>query len=255
MMTNEELKAFIDTYKDYYFKVNEEEKDKKFDKEYGKEVLGVIINKPVDKKVEERIMGFLKQGEQNIETIAWKMGEEKYEDKIKHRKYEFLKANIDDFCKEAKEADLAILNNKEISNEELYNDYNILLNIVNKNQLTGYGSVYIISSMFFLSKGRVPIYDYFAHAAVKALLDEGVCPQAVFVGQAPGKEEHAKGDNDKKLAINMLIEYQKLLGKLAEGTVYYKNKEGYISRDLDRALWVYGHATKNYKDILNICSK
>ena len=93
-----------------------------------------------------------------------------------------------------------------------------------------------------MSGGNIPIYDHYANVAVKTLLSDKN-PTDVYVIQAPGKEEHAKGDEDKKLAVNMLLEYQDVLKQLADGTECFK-KEGYISRELDRALWVYGHATK-----------
>ena len=67
-----------------------------------------------------------------------------------------------------------------------------------------FGSVYIINLIYFLSKGRFPIYDKFA----------------------PGK-------NDIENVVNMYSEYLWLLEKL-----FHKYS---IDRITDRALWVYGH--------------
>lgn len=76
-------------------------------------------------------------------------------------------------------------------------------------------------------------YDFYIYLAVKAL-QRDICPKDVFVGEKP-----------KKLTVNMLIEYQDGLANLFSGTDYYKNK-GFISKELERALWVYGHATRKY---------
>ena len=88
-----------------------------------------------------------------------------------------------------------------------------------------FGSVYIINLIYFLSKGRFPIYDKFAHKAAKAL----------FMGKQPNKVyvENAPGINDIENVVNMYNEYLWLLEKL-----FHKYS---IDRITDRALWVYGH--------------
>ena len=88
-----------------------------------------------------------------------------------------------------------------------------------------FGSVYIINLIYFLSKGKFPIYDKFAHKAAKALFMEKQ-PNEVYVGSAPEK-------NDIKNVVNLYNEYLWLLEKL------FHNYS--IDRITDRALWVYGH--------------
>ena len=85
-----------------------------------------------------------------------------------------------------------------------------------------FGSVYIINLIYFLSKGRFPIYD---NKAAKALF-MGKQPNKVYVENAPGK-------NDIENVVNMYNEYLWLLEKL-----FHKYS---IDRITDRALWVYGH--------------
>ena len=242
-MNNSELKQFIKTYEDYYFVLSEEKKKDAAERER----LGLSIKHPTKRSDEKDIMAFLQKGEQNIQTIAWKMGGKKTDAGIKTQYHEYPQKQLLEFCDKTSKAELPIKNNNKISVADLRSSYDALLEIAKESNLEGYGSVYLISSMFFLSKGNVPIYDYFANVAVKALLTE-MCPQDVYVGQAPSKDSCSKGNKDNKLAINMLVEYQNMLTKLAEGTDYYKNK-GFISRKLDRALWVYGHALNNYFDL------
>ena len=232
-MNNENLKKFVDTYSKYYFTVSTKEKEEA-------KKIGVTINHSTTEEKENRIMAFLKNKEQNIETIAWKMGVDVTEDGLKTRYHKYERRTLSDFCDKAKELELQF-----DTEEKIRKSYDDLLSLITKIGLDGYGSVYIISSLFFLSGGKVPIYDYYANVAVKALLFD-VCPQRIFVAQAPAKDKHSRGDKRMKSAVNMLMEYRKELEILSEGTEYFNSDGMYISRDLDRALWVYGHATRKW---------
>lgn len=90
------------------------------------------------------------------------------------------------------------------------------------------GAVYIINLLFFLSKGKYPIYDKFAHLALKALNLE-VPPCYSFVGGAPDKGEIKK-------VKSMYMDYVMLIDSLIGFEAYDKD------RKWDRALWAYGHA-------------
>ncbi len=81
-----------------------------------------------------------------------------------------------------------------------------------------------------MTKGKYPVYDSFAHKALKALYMKKA-PFEIFSGIAPGKY-----DVDK--VINMYNEFLWLLNELFDTYT--------IDRKLDRALWVYGHATDKY---------
>ena len=115
--------------------------------------------------------------------------------------------------------------------------------------LFNYGTVYIINQMFFLSKGAVPIYDRFAHIAVKALMMDK-SPLEVFVPYAPLKNDHPKGKEpikkDYYLAVNNLEEYMWLLKEVFPDEIHKNGDVMYIPRELDQALWVYGHATEKW---------
>jgi len=241
-MTEKKLREFIDVYEKYYYDDNNDD-----EKQRGKTELGVSIIHPTSRNNEDEIMNYLRRGKQNINTINWKMGGTVSKDGIRTQYYDYPIDNINGFCEEIEKLDFSEYNMESLSEINIISLYDDILKIIKEVDLVGYGSVYIINSMFFLSKGNIPIYDYYANVAVKALLYDK-CPQDIFVGQAPGKEEHARGCKERKLAVNMLLEYMALLKELANNTCYFMPKgEGYISRKLDRALWVYGHATEKWK--------
>lgn len=83
----------------------------------------------------------------------------------------------------------------------------------------------IITIMFFLSKGRIPIYDQFTHKAVKAIYFEKK-PKDIYVGPAPLKSSITD-------AVNLLMEYMWYLEE-----IFGRHN---ISRSEDQALWAYGH--------------
>ncbi len=102
-----------------------------------------------------------------------------------------------------------------------------------KRSFKGLGTVYIFTLLFFLSGGKYPIYDQFAHKAAKAIvLDKN--PNDVFVGYSPSKTEIDK-------ALSMYNEYRWLL------SLIFGDES--IERDQDRALWVYGHSKDKYSVI------
>lgn len=97
-------------------------------------------------------------------------------------------------------------------------------------KLPNFGSVYIINLIYFATKGIMPIYDQFAHRAVKALYAD-ISPDKIYVGPAPDKEE-----TDKVVALYR--EYMWLLDKVFG--------EISIKRETDQALWAYGHDSQKF---------
>ncbi len=102
------------------------------------------------------------------------------------------------------------------------------------------GPVYIIASLFFRSKGRFPIYDNYVHKAVRSLA-LGIAPADVYMGTPPDKKY--VGD-----VVCMYNEYLTLLGRAFPDQI---NRSGgpFIPRELDQALWVYGHCTRSWDEI------
>lgn len=114
----------------------------------------------------------------------------------------------------------------------------------NKNAMRGIGTVYLITLLHFITDGEVPIYDRFVMASLaiwKLKNDQkGLCitDKSVICGcKLPSK--------DTKAAINILesgiySDYIHLLKEFCK--VNYGNEnEWKTNRDVDRALWVFGH--------------
>jgi len=116
---------------------------------------------------------------------------------------------------------------------QLSHDPQYLFNSVRKQDphLKGFGYVYILTVQFFISHGRFPIYDKFAHVAALAI-DQGLPPAS------PPKSY-------VKYQLTKWSDYQAYMSLLAlirnACPQQPANSPMFISRDLDRALWVYGH--------------
>ena len=109
----------------------------------------------------------------------------------------------------------------------------------------GFGTVYIINLIYFKSKGNWPIYDKYAHKALKAIYF-GRRPYEIWIPGAPGKTIITKknGIVANKEVNCMYSEYLWLLDEIFGGHDY----ETMHGRLIDRALWVYGHATEEYEE-------
>lgn len=115
-----------------------------------------------------------------------------------------------------------------------------LLNTINGliGHLNSIGPVYLITLMYFISRGKYPIYDRFAMIALCAI-HEGVKPG--------GKIDYKGLSSVKKLLINDDPDfgYQRYIDLLNE--TFSKDElfpDGVPCRNVDRALWVYGHYFK-----------
>ena len=181
---------------------------------------------------EKDIVDMCTNGKFDFKCVAWKIGRDYDEYHIKYEKGEAIPngyGNLIDGGK-LREFLIEISNNQKLSfifeegdfsKRKIEEAFKILSAIAPPN----FGTVYIITVMYFLSKGKIPIYDQFAHKAIKAIHFEKK-PKEIYVGSAPSKTEITN-------AINMLDEYMWYLEKVF-GTPH-------IPRDIDRALWVYGH--------------
>lgn len=101
------------------------------------------------------------------------------------------------------------------------------------------GPVYAITLLYFLSKGTYPIYDKFAHIAIKVIEEE--LPFKSLVEDKKLEEEFSTGATDaKKIFRRYQDKYVDRLHKVFGRT--------YNTRDIDRALWVYGHLFNDTKE-------
>lgn len=266
MISKEDLKKFVETYGYFYFS-----KNKLKDKEYvnkkqntlGKNVKLGTSEKAVEDIAENSV--FPKSSfnvpcqEITWQHIAWKAGRlkhnengeflEEYKKIIKHSDkcyawdgcngYGRSIDNIEDYLEvineECKTISSDLLKEEDNKNvyTQLYNAYDKLLNLqkkTKKKKVNYFGSVYILTLIYFLSKGKFPIFDKYAYKAVKALF-YNANPKDVTVESSIDK-------NDIDKVLTLYCEYCWLL------TQVFKTYS--ITRDQDRALWVYGHSKKKF---------
>lgn len=210
---------------------------------------GISIKNEVSRKFEdEKIVNYyLKEGKIDKNVVAWKAGRlllesGKYVPQM-NKKGDCLNGYGIPIKEDKLNDYLVFVSEKYKRITDKSNFMYVYQSLISqKNVPRNFGSIYIINLIYFLSKGRYPIYDKFAHKALKALY-MGKNPCEIFVGDAPGKYEANK-------VVNMYQEYLWFLDKVFPGEkrtiglTENESKESFLSRKIDRALWVYGHATK-----------
>lgn len=210
-----------------------------------KNYLGISKINGTNYYAEEEISKLLSEKVFDERSLAWKSGKVDWEngelktvnfDKGDHyingyggeiKKDEFKK-----YCEHLEENKYFI--NNDCVNKEKWKD---AYSIAKENAPKHFGTVNIINALFFITGGKAPIYDKFAHKAVKALL-LGISPKDVYYRDIPSKDEVDS-------VIAMYIEYMLLL-KIVFKDFFNNKKKGdaFIPRELDMALWVYGHSQK-----------
>lgn len=209
-----------------------------------KNYLGITKINSTNYYAEEEISKLLSEKVFDERSLAWKSGKVDWEngelktvnfDKGDHyingyggeiKKDEFKK-----YCEHLEE-------NKDLINDRVNNEkWKAAYSIAKDNAPKNFGTVNIINSLFFITGGNAPIYDKFAHKAVKALL-LGISPKDVYYRDIPSKDEVDS-------VIAMYTEYMLLLKIVFKDFFENKKKgEAFIPRELDMALWVYGHSQK-----------
>lgn len=97
----------------------------------------------------------------------------------------------------------------------------------------GIGPVYAITMLYFITQGEYPIYDRFAKMALSAILKPAKPGELIQYTELPDKSRKTFLDIMKK----EMDVYQEQI-KSAFGKRYWEN------RNIDRALWAYGHLFK-----------
>ena len=121
-------------------------------------------------------------------------------------------------------------------------DYQGILNKMRENSPDNIGTVYLLTLLYFITQGKCPIYDRFAMMAARAISGDGA-----GLDKKPGDVVEYKDLPAKNEAgFNNLIngdksKYKEFVRNLQQifGDEYKKN------RDIDRALWVYGHCFRD----------
>ena len=192
--------------------------------------------------VEDHIDTLLKNGIQKpldvVHILAWKIG------KIKHSESQDSFVYADDW-KNAEQFVAYRYNRKfdiQTISEYIANNITQLeKNAENHPQqvicelrdlhINGLGTVYIITLLYFISRGQYPIYDRFAWKAIQAICDDKKPGDIINASELPEKKSRAFDT----VFDTQMISYMKKMDSVF-GSAYQE------SRDVDRALWVYGHA-------------
>lgn len=117
-------------------------------------------------------------------------------------------------------------------------DIQLALDKLIKEHWTGIGPVYLITLLYFITNkqhpGKCPIYDRFAMRALLAIKSNKQIGESVECGDLPDKNNK----NCSQIVAKRMEEYIGLLDEIF-GEDYKYN------RNVDRALWVYGHLFKD----------
>lgn len=193
--------------------------------------------------VEDQIDALLRNGIKSsidiVHILAWKIGKINHRESEKEKRIVYTKDWLDSEATMApsrygKHLDLKkiaeyISGNIGSLEETAKNEPQNVLNELKSLEINGLGTVYLITLLYFISRGVWPIYDRFAKVALDAI--------------------------DGNLELGSVVEYKELPDKSSSkfGTVCedelvpYRDKiyrifgDDLTCRDYDRALWVYGH--------------
>lgn len=211
-----------------------------------------------NRHVEEEIENLLERGIQKeqdvVHILAWKVGKIKHSEskagKIAYAKDWVNAEKLDADWKNAKNfgvtlygkpfdikkiAEYIVDKNKELETRAISDPQSILREL-NGLEMKGLGPVYLITLLYFLSKGTYPIYDRFAHIAIKMIYDG-----RDFTSLVTDKELRNEFNPD----INNFNDYiEKYMDRIDE---IFKLCNCEKKRDIDRALWVYGHLFNDNK--------
>lgn len=203
-------------------------------------VKGTIQNsRYTEKEIDELLRNGIKTKKDVMHILAWKIGKIKHQESNESNKWVFSKGceNTEDgrmkiYRKEIDFNEFAeyIVGNIAELQEQSISQPQEVLNKLKCKAPSGIGTVYLITILYFLSKGEYPIYDRFAKIAVDAI-KSGVIPgEYVQYNELPEK-------NSKK--FNCLMD--EIISFKEDIESIFCDEYG-KSRDVDRALWVYGHS-------------
>ena len=253
--------AFINTFMPLYFKVFDKYPDS-HSRSNTISDYGLTGLNETDYDAEQEIIKLYQAGKYDVWALAWKAGKvccnserqlafaDKFEKdngySIGERGSIVLKESFDDYLGRLNGIKTQIIDVIKSKNPKRFSTaYAMAMFPYRKekekksNTPTNFGPVNIINALFFISSGAAPIYDSFAHKAVRALA-MNIAPKNVFMGANPDK-------TDTESVMRMYGEYMCLLKKLFPEYIYKDGSNEFIPRELDRALWVYGHSDRAWE--------
>ena len=212
----------------FYFKGNDiyrEYDAEKFIRCYGG--IYYLLN---DYTLEQEIDGILKNGihsrEEAVRVLQWKFGNPKPAEEENGRIYVYntYGSRLDVTALVEIMTELAQAEN--LNDREIWDALSAL-------DVRGFGAVYMVNVLYFLTKGSQPIFDKFAYAGLFALLNGLLPGETATVRSLPNKGT----PEYRRLVKNARDVYWQYRDELYRtfGARYFE------SRDVDRALWTYGH--------------
>ena len=228
-------KEFVKIYNLYYYKDHCPLKD--------------VNNRSIsqtNKVVEEYIDHIIKNGVQDkkdlVRALAWKMGKIK-QDKLEdgsgfayHEDWKNAEENPEDILRYGKPFEVSYLFDRMLENKEILKQASVkeALEWFQEHPVNYLGTVYMITLLYFISQANYPIYDQFAKKAIDAIKREAKPYESIPYMTLPEKNSPQFCKVEKRVE-----EFKKDIDDIF-GYENYK-----ASRDIDRALWVYGHLFKD----------
>ena len=238
-----DLESFVKDYSKQYFR------------DACSSTPGVSKRNQTDRTVEMRVMKILESGIKGTEDVydilAWKTGrikQQKYSDDMPFEYYKGcsraeyeLKVRGNSIPNLHNYAERVLRMAPEIKTRASSGNLDKVFELLLSDAPTGIGAVYAITLLFFLTKGEQPIYDQYA---MRALVDMTQY-SSTYYHDLP--QRGTNGEISRSYIKKLTEEYSKYKGLLEQhfGDTYQR------CRDIDRALWVYGHLCKDKE---NKCS-
>lgn len=215
-----------------------------------------------EKEIEHVLKNGIKNEEDVVHILAWKIGKITHKTCSEKKPFSYSSdwADLENYdkwasnfstiqlrknqfpIKEIAEAVLAHLSHWEKDIEQnnwlgVLEDFN---NIKREKDWKGLGTVYCITLLYFISKGKYPIFDQFADKALDVISqNKEEFPNIDSKSYKPLPSDLPIKVGKLKLFKERYDEYCEKIEKLkSQLSVRYRNPQ---NRDLDRALWVYGH--------------
>lgn len=170
----------------------------------------------LEQKMEQLLYGGSLSVDDVFDILCWKTGSKNADKTVRTIKtqYQTIKADLIEELLAGEKSHIYAPDNAE----ELFNK---LI------EIDGIGAVYAITFLYFVSSGEWPIYDKFAHLALLGI-EGGKFPDII---------------KDPTLGTLAFEGYKKYIELLEDhfGDTYKED------RNIDRALWAYGHLFNNSK--------
>ena len=195
-------------------------------------------SRAVEDTIDDLLKNGIKKPENVVQILAWKLGKIKHLESEDHFVYAQDWKNAEQFevYRYNQEFDIKTVAEYVVGNitrleKEADTDPQKVICELRDLQIKGLGTVYLITLLYFISRGKYPIYDRFAMMAVQAICENKMPGDCVAISELPEKNSHTF----QTVFEDYMIPFIKKLEDIF-GAAYQE------SRDIDRALWVYGHA-------------